>query len=542
MLGTATGELWVGTDNGLSLRDGDGFVTLGPSQGLSHHNITALVEATDGGIWVGTIRGLNHAGPGLDAEVTQDEAFDGISVFALTPSSRGEMWIGTDRGLARMREDRVRFYSRDQGMYDDVVFTVFEDGEGFLWTSSNRGIARVSIAQLDAHDRGELAAVDHVAYGTRDGLPATQCNGVSQPAGWKAQDGRLIFTTIQGLAVVDPRRLRTNPLPPPVMFERVVAGDRDVNPALPVSVPAGTPRLQIDFAALTFISPAKISYRYRLEQLDRSWIETSSQHSATYTHIPPGSYTFHLQAANADGVWNTVGVALAVTVEPHLWQTWWFLTVLAALIGAIVTTGYRRRVSRRRQRQQQLENLVRERTEQLEVANRALERLSNLDGLTGVANRRSLDETLAAEWRRASRYGSTLGLLLVDVDSFKALNDSLGHQVGDEYLRRIAAVLREAAARAGELVARYGGEEFAVVLPGVDMSTAIDHAERLRRRVEQLAIPNPASPVAGVVTVSVGVAVQVPTVDATLAGFVRSADEALYRAKRAGRNRVESAG
>lgn len=541
VLGGVSGELWVGTDNGLSRRVGSSFATLGPADGLSHHNITALAEAADGGLWVGTIRGLNRVGSGPDHEVAQIEDFAGTSIFALSPGARGELWVGTDRGLARMGRGDVRFYNRAQGLYDDVVFSVLEDGEGSLWTSSNRGIARVAIAQLDAHDRGELVTISHVAYGTQDGLPATQCNGVSQPAGWRTRDGRLLFPTVQGLAVVDPHRLRLNPLPPPVVVERVVVDDAEVDSRLPVLVPPGSQRLQIDLAALTFVSPARTSYRHRLEPFDRFWVETIRQRSAVYTHLPPGRYTFLAQAANSDGVWNTTGATLQVEVLPHLWQTWWFLALVIFVVVGLLWTAQRRRAHRNRQRQRELEHLVLERTEQLEVANRILERLSNLDGLTGVANRRHLDAILAFEWRRASRTGSSLGLLLVDVDAFKTLNDTLGHQVGDDYLRRIATALQESSNRAGELVARYGGEEFAVVLPGVDREAAAAHADRLRRHVRGLSLPHPTSPVAEIVTVSVGVAVATPAVGLSVADLVRRADEALYHAKSGGRDRVEVA-
>ena len=179
-----------------------------------------------------------------------------------------------------------------------------------------------------------------------------------------------------------------------------------------------------------------------------------------------------------------------------------------------------------------------ETTRHLASAIETLHRISAQDGLTGVANRRHFDETLAIEWRRAARSRAPLSLLMLDLDYFKAFNDRAGHQGGDECLRRVAQTLCEAVQRAGDLVSRYGGEEFAILLPETDADHALQIAMRLRERIEELALPHPSSPL-GRVTASIGVTSVVPPRDGSGSGdFVRVADAALYDAKRQGRNRV----
>ncbi len=176
--------------------------------------------------------------------------------------------------------------------------------------------------------------------------------------------------------------------------------------------------------------------------------------------------------------------------------------------------------------------------ERLRDANRRLERLSSLDALTGIANRRAFDEVLETEWRRAARAGTPLSLVIADIDCFKRFNDGYGHRRGDDTLAAVARALQESLHRAGDFVARYGGEEFVVLLPGTDGARAAAFAETLRARVEGLGIAHERSPTAPVVTASLGVASVVPAKGVAASTLIDAADRALYRAKEAGRNRV----
>jgi diguanylate cyclase (GGDEF)-like protein len=177
----------------------------------------------------------------------------------------------------------------------------------------------------------------------------------------------------------------------------------------------------------------------------------------------------------------------------------------------------------------------------LQQANATLQRLSLVDAVTDVANRRQFDRALADEWTRAIRTGGSIGIVVVDVDHFKPYNDRYGHPAGDECLRRIANVLGRTLLRAGDVIARYGGEEFAAILPLTDADAATAVAERMRRSVEALAMPHGAVPL-GVVTISGGVAAARPEAGASALDLVARADAALYAAKAAGRNRIVTAG
>jgi diguanylate cyclase (GGDEF)-like protein len=176
--------------------------------------------------------------------------------------------------------------------------------------------------------------------------------------------------------------------------------------------------------------------------------------------------------------------------------------------------------------------------DELTAANLKLEQLSRRDALTGIANRRHFDARLADTWARQGRDGAPLALLLVDADCFKALNDSAGHLHGDECLRRLARICERFAVQEHDLVARYGGEEFVLLLPGRTLDAALAQGEALRRAVAEEAFAHPASPLAPHVTISVGVAVMVPSADASPEQLVAAADRAMYNAKTGGRDRV----
>lgn len=188
-----------------------------------------------------------------------------------------------------------------------------------------------------------------------------------------------------------------------------------------------------------------------------------------------------------------------------------------------------------------LEEKVLQRTAELEAANRQLQALSATDGLTGLANRRKFDQEWEQEWFRAVRQSLPLAVAMIDVDQFKAYNDHYGHHSGDVCLKLVAQTLSLSVQRSGELAARYGGEEFVVILPGLNAAEAGAVMERVRDAVQALGLPHARAAVAGVVTISAGVAACVPQPGDDPACLVQAADAAMYRAKASGRNRVEVA-
>jgi diguanylate cyclase (GGDEF)-like protein len=241
----------------------------------------------------------------------------------------------------------------------------------------------------------------------------------------------------------------------------------------------------------------------------------------------------------------------------HFYQTSWVYTLCFLALVILVMWGYRllkgssrlrtwtQKIKKMREVQiigvlQERIQLLEVRAEHLENANQELQRLSYLDSLTGIANRRQFQETLDLEWRRANRSGTALSLLMVDIDLFKPFNDTYGHQRGDDCLIQLANTFRNALHRPGDLVARLGGDEFIMILPGIAWQGAAEMAESLRAKIEALEIPHQDSPAERGVTISLGVVTVYPTKGFYPEELIAAADEALYLAKEEGRNRVSS--
>jgi len=205
---------------------------------------------------------------------------------------------------------------------------------------------------------------------------------------------------------------------------------------------------------------------------------------------------------------------------------------------SVVGATLRLRILSAQRRERELVKLVEEKTAHLRLANEELQRLSFTDPLTGLANRRVYSRILDRECPRMRRTGSALSLLSIDVDQFKALNDSLGHQRGDECLVALAAELDRLCRRNVDVAARCGGEEFAIILLEADAAFAEEMGNRVRAAIEELRMPHPTSSVSPFLTASVGVATAAPDWCFTPETLVAAADRALYAAKRTGRNRV----
>jgi len=393
----AQGTLWVGTFGGLNRLQGDRFIGYTTRDGLAHDRVMAIADRRAGGLWVGTEGGgLSIFENGRFTTYDEHHGLAHAIVQSLHEDADGKLWIGTGGGgLSRLHDGHFTTITTRQGLFDDVVHAIVDDGGGFLWISSNRGLQRVSKAELDEVAAGRRPALQGVVFGELDGLRSSEFNGATQPAAWRATDGRLWFPTMNGAVGVLPSLVAQAPAPRSVYLERAESGGLALGPDALVSPGAGA--LEFHYTALHFANPQRLHFRYRLQGFDTEWMDAGMRRSAYYTNIPPGKYVFQVSAALPGGEWSTQPAAMAFELLPRIDQTLWFrvlaVLLLASLLFAVhhqVMNRLRRRaamlsalVAQRekaeaeaRQLNAELESRVAARTADLQAANRALESFS----------------------------------------------------------------------------------------------------------------------------------------------------------------------
>ncbi len=534
------GTIWVATTTGVATsRDGRRFEPVPTPDGVSLNAVVCVLEDRKGTLWFGTSGDglVRRDSSGFHALTTRDGLVSD-RIAALYEDDDGSLWIGSAwSGLNRLKDGRLSAIRPEQGLAEGRAQVLLPDRFGGLWLTGNKGFQRLLKRELVAASEGRLTSVRPLAFGLTDGLRSASFASGQQPSGSIGPDGRIWLPSYRGVVVVDPARVPPPPPPPGTRIEEVLVDGSVLGSAEEPKVGSGRRLVEIRYAATTLQPPELIRFRFRLDGFDEVWRDVDTRRSAYYTGLPPGRYRFRVQSRIGDGPWGEEANALAVQVLPAVYETAWFrsLALLLAVSAAVATV--RRRTVGLRRRHAELERIVGERTEELRRANERLSELSFSDSLSGIANRRRFDEILDTEWKRAVRFGHPLSLVMADIDFFKSYNDALGHPTGDRCIVEVARVLAASARRAGDLAARYGGEEFVLLLPATGAPEAGLVAERVRVAIEALGIPHPGG-VGPVVTASFGVATFVPEAGGDPVRLVATADEALYRAKNEGRNRV----
>ena len=370
LLDTADGAVIMGTGMGLLRYERGRLTSLAGAPELALPDVRTVLQEPGGTLWFGMSGGgLGRLCQGVLRQFRRDDGLASDFVQCLHLDGDGTLWIGTIGGLNRFKHGRFAAITKKQGLADDTICAIEDDGRGFFWISSHGGILRVNQAELNRCADGQTRSLHCLTYGLSDGLPTLEGSGGFQPASCQSEDGRLWFPTSKGLVVVDPGRVRTNPLAPPVIIEQLLVDDQVVNQNAaahaPLRIAPGEHRFEFQFTGLCFDAPEKVRFLYQLEGVDGGWVAVQSPRKAYYSRLPPGNYRFQVRACNNDEVWNEQGATLAFTVEPEFWQTWWFrilggvLTALAG--GVIVWLDARKRMRRDLEELQRQQAVERER-------------------------------------------------------------------------------------------------------------------------------------------------------------------------------------
>lgn len=546
LLVAADGGLWVGSARGLAHVDGERTTIYTRDDGLPRNFIVSLYQARDGRIWIGTANGLAFFNEGRITAVDISSQEGAQDVFGMHEDADGTMWFATDRGLVRWRDGEVSIVSQRNGLPVVTLFQVITDSYDNFWLTSNSGVINVRRNDIEAVLSGKESTLPAVVFAEADGMGSAQCNGGSGPAALRARDGSLWIATAKGVAVIQPDQLSKYQMaPPPVVIEGVRVDGHPIPPRSYIVMPPGTLKLELDYVSLTYRTPEQIQYRYRLEGFDKNWVDREQSRNAQYTNLPPGEYRFQVSAGRG-GKWSQEVATQVFEIEPLIYQRAWFLPLAGFVLASILYSLYRRRVRVLETRERDLSHVVADRTralseknDQLESLNltirrqsEAFERQARTDALTGLANRRAMDERLARAFEDATTSGRPLCFGLVDIDHFKRINDACSHEAGDQALRTVADVLAHEVGYNN--AARWGGEEFALLFPDIEFEDACAHAERVR--VAIAAIDSTLFAPGMQITVSIGISARGDA--SQRERMVSRADHKLYEAKRAGRNRV----
>jgi signal transduction histidine kinase/ligand-binding sensor domain-containing protein len=382
------GEVWIGTaHNGLYRWQDGSFTHLGRNEGLAGETVQSLLSDSKGNLWIGLapkasvqrlregtfttfpqpqdefpIRTISEDASGcvwmiasdgrllrVSGDTLVDETrgtqWQAIQVRSLHATSDGSLWIGcSGSGLGRLRDGKLATIGIEQGLLDTHVSGIANDDEGNLWLASDRGIFKVRQRELDAVAERRSDRVLAIAYGRDQALPNLQANAGYSPTSMRTRDGRILFPMTTGLAIIHPERVQPNAFAPPVLVEGMTVDGRDIdlsNSGREPGLPAGHRKVELEFTALSFVTPENTHFRHRLMGWDETWQETQYQRSVSYTRLPAGEYVFQVRACNESGVWSEPGVELRFHVHPFLWQTWWFRTLALATLAGLVAVAVR---------------------------------------------------------------------------------------------------------------------------------------------------------------------------------------------------------
>ncbi len=400
------GRLWVGTDQGLNcLRDGRVEATYTAAQGLPSSAIRSLFADRSGALWIGTSAGVavitdvahrSHGGlrvarpeppPRSPGESDDPPRVPGGPVLAFAQDSSGRIWesvagalferddgemrdpsggvihgadaiyagpdgtvwVGTSGdGLWLVRAGKAVRYSMQDGLFDDEIYGIVEDAHDRLWMACSKGVFSVPRSDLLKFAAGTVRTVVSTPYSPTDALRTVECRPGVQPPVARMHDGRLWFSTIHGLLVIDPNHLEHRFPAPHVVVEDATVNGEHVSPFSIGQLAPGRNNVAFSYTAPSFVASARITFRYILDGFDRDWTNAGTRREAFYTNLPPGSFHFRVTARNVDGTSAAIARPLAFTIAPRLYQHTWFIPLCAAVGALVAWSVYRLRVRRLR--------------------------------------------------------------------------------------------------------------------------------------------------------------------------------------------------
>ena len=340
------GNIWVASRSfGIARINADAVTRLyNKTNGLNSNYILALEEDENGNIYVGTHSGglsiINSKGELKNFNIAKDDA--GILIFNIHIDEQGKIWVVSNIGL--MYFDGAKFIPLNiqRIIKGETYFDWVEDTMGNVWITTNIGVFRMKKSEVLDAVAGKIKIIATKLFDNLDGMRAKECTGATHSI--LSSTGKIWIPTIGGVSVFYPDKIKINPTPPPVYVTSLMADNKEELGSSEIEIAPGKLRYIFHYTALSFISPAKNHFRYKLEGVDDDWIDAGVDRQAEYTNLRPGSYTFTVHASNSDGVWNEQGASVRFSVRPFFYQTIWFYLIGALSLALLLYLIYKWRI------------------------------------------------------------------------------------------------------------------------------------------------------------------------------------------------------
>ena len=320
--------------------------------------VVNLAMGRDDSIWAACVNGICRIKDGTFKQWTQSDGF--ADARWVCEEADGTVWVGLATGVARLQNGQIQKLRRQDGLLDPNICAIMPDERGNLWVYTLRGLFRLNKQNVDDFFRGKIDHVECTPYEGPEGYG-------QENSACRTLDGRIWFPGSKGVIMVDPTNIPINWIVPPVHVYRVRAKGAELDRSKPLVLKPGQQDIEFSYTAISFISPEKMRFRYKLEGLDRDWIEAGERRLAYYANLRPGRYVFRVIACNADGVWNEGGDSVQVQLLPQFYQTVWFRLLCGIAAVGAVFGGYRwrlRRLARKQQALQEARDLMEKRVEE----------------------------------------------------------------------------------------------------------------------------------------------------------------------------------
>ena len=368
--GDGAGNVWFShQDQGLFHLRGGRIVERIPwsKLGIDPFAEALLFDPVQGGLWLGSpTSGLTYfSGGRVRASYSSADGLKG-GITGLQMDKDGALWVTTESGLSRVKNRRVTTLSSKNGLPCNGIHGVIEDDAHALWVYMTCGLVRIARAELDAWaaeagatpDKAVNRRIQFTLFDSSDGARSYELMSGYSPHAARSNDGKLWFPALDGVGVVNPRRLPFNRLPPPVHIEQVIADGKSYDAYSGLRLPPLVRDLAIDYTALSLVAPEKDHFRFKLEGQDKDWREVVNDRQVQYSNLPPKHYRFRVIAANNSGVWNEEGAVMDFVIPPAWYQTNWFRVLCAAIFLALLWATYRLRIRQVRQQERKFREAI----------------------------------------------------------------------------------------------------------------------------------------------------------------------------------------